>query len=502
MALAYGNTFTASDMKSLLEKNDKRQSGIRTWRQLFGNAALGFNAQSDALKTDYASAISEAYAANFKQNNAIMSAGLNIGATQDLLSQNRNDLHTAYQTYVQNYNSDLNTAMTNYQTEYTAIDEDLTDRAQKFADLYNSAYKYLSEELSGAYTNWTSSEKYMQYLEDALASGALTADQVAAYMGTNQLTNRDYLTTYGLSNFMTVDADGNRTIKPWSQVSQSLFNDDGSLNMTGVEFFDQIFNATPQGYFVNDEDGNTRSARSFDQWLSDTNSELRDWYVSSDNYNYNLAGTNRGTANVLSGRESTDYKYHQSEYTTETDIDNLQVDTYTTPAEYNNLNNEYNFAYNNYEKVMDAQKMGAQYYSYRDEYGTWVNTTISDAQSYFSGRMKYAADKKASYVSSQIDSLHSDLEVYERTISNMIGSENYSIIKESDEYKNAMNDFEKLTTKDRDEFEKLTTEDRDEFEKLRTEDRMETVNATYKKLIEVIKNLAKTNLGSKKTSGF
>ena len=35
MALQYGMNITASDMRSLLEKNDKQQSGVRTWRQLF-----------------------------------------------------------------------------------------------------------------------------------------------------------------------------------------------------------------------------------------------------------------------------------------------------------------------------------------------------------------------------------------------------------------------------------------------------------------------------------
>ena len=41
MRLQYGMNITASNMRNILEKNDKQQNGVRTWRQLFGNASLG-----------------------------------------------------------------------------------------------------------------------------------------------------------------------------------------------------------------------------------------------------------------------------------------------------------------------------------------------------------------------------------------------------------------------------------------------------------------------------
>jgi hypothetical protein len=101
-----------------------------------------------------------------------------------------------------------------------------------------------------------------------------------------------------------------RELLSWDEISVKMFNPDGSLNREGVKFFDQIFNATPQGY-VTGEGVNTRS---FGQWLSDTNNDLYNWWTSEDTFNYNFAGTNKGTSNILTGRESTDDVYGAYEY--------------------------------------------------------------------------------------------------------------------------------------------------------------------------------------------
>lgn len=306
MALQYGMNITASDMRSLLEKNDKQQSGVRTWRQLFGNASLGFNAQSDAITTDYSDAIAKAYKANFEQNNAIMGAGLSTGVTREMLSQSRNDLHTAYETYVRNYGSDVATAAKTYGEEVGAIDTALTERATNFSNLYNSAYKYLSEELFGA----------TKTLPGAADNGA-----VAKYEGEGkdaefagyEPVNLDYVNEHGLQWIYKLDEDGNPTdqLRDWDSLSEDLFNNDGSLTKRGIAFFDQMFNTPYESYMHVEGD---REIRSFDEWLSETNPELRDWWVSPDTFNYNFAGTNKGTSQVMTGRESTDDVYGAYEY--------------------------------------------------------------------------------------------------------------------------------------------------------------------------------------------
>lgn len=300
MALQYGMNITASDMRSLLEKNDKQQSGVRTWRQLFGNASLGFNAQSDALTTDYTDAIAKAYESNFKQNDAIMGAGLASGVTKEMLSASRNDLHTAYETYVRNYGSDMATVAETYGEEVGTIDAALTERATNFSNLYNSAYKYLSEELFGA----------TQTLPGTAENGAEAIyegeGKDSEFKGYKDI-NLDYMSEHGLG--WLTDGEGN--LLSWDAVSQQIFNDDGTLNKKGIAFFDQMFNTPYENYMHVDGE---RNIRSFDEWLSDTDAELRDWWIGQDIFNYNFAGTNRGTSQVLTGRESTDNVYGDYEY--------------------------------------------------------------------------------------------------------------------------------------------------------------------------------------------
>lgn len=324
MALYYGMNITASDMRSLLEKNDKQQSGIRTWRQLFGNASLGFNAQSDALTTDYTDAIAKAYESNFKQNDAIMGAGLASGVTKEMLSASRNDLHTAYETYIRNYGSDMATAAETYGEEVGAIDAALTERATNFSNLYNSAYKYLSEELFGA----------TQSVRGTAENGAVAkynGDGKNAEFAGYEDVNRDYINEHGLQWIYELDEDGNPTteLRDWTSLSHDLFNGDGTLTKRGIAFFDQMFNTPYENYtHVSGE----RNIRSFDEWLSEQKDtfdnydatnlpgmakngrELRDWWVSPDTFNYNFAGTNKGTSQTMTGRESTDDIYGAYEY--------------------------------------------------------------------------------------------------------------------------------------------------------------------------------------------
>lgn len=315
MALQYGMNITASDMRSLLEKNDKQQSGVRTWRQLFGGASLGANAQSDALATDYSGAIAQAYASNLRQNDAILGAGLNAGATRDLLSTSRNDLHAAYETYVHNYGKDLATATSAYGEEVGAINTALTERAANFSNLYNSAYDYLAKEL---------------YQATQMVPGNAQNGATPIYEN-NQLTGYepvevDYFKEHGLDWLL----DENGQLMSWDRASTTLFNRDGSLTREGVKFFDQMFNTPPEEY----RNINGDALMSFDEWLgtqkgtfanydektlpgmAKNGEALREWWAGEDAFNYNFAGTNRGTAQSLAGRESTDDMFGVYEYAT------------------------------------------------------------------------------------------------------------------------------------------------------------------------------------------
>lgn len=273
MSVRYGFNITASDMRKMLEENERQQNGVRSWKQLFGNAALGYNAQSDVLKTDYSSVIADAYAANFKRQNAILGAGYNAGATSAFLADNRNDLLSAYDTYVKNYQQNASALAENYAKETDVYDKALDERSQNFAKLYNLAYDYLSQELNGAYQTFGEGE-----------------DQ----------TTVDYMTNQGLTWMQ----DENGVLRSWNDLSYELFDDTtGELTDKGRDFYNRVFNDIPQSWIRDVDDTKSdvtqRAMRGFDEWLSDTDADLRNWWVSQDEFN--VGGSNKNSAEKYIG---------------------------------------------------------------------------------------------------------------------------------------------------------------------------------------------------------
>ena len=275
MALQSGFNLPASDMAQILEKNDKTAQGIRTWRSLFGNASLANASAMDKLTTSYSDAIAQAYRANLEQENQIMGAGLSSGATKSLLALSRDELQQTYDNYLANYSSALGDVASAYNEEVGAISAALGDRAQNLSDLYNSAYQYLSEEI------------YPSTYTDPVGNVS------------------NYLDNYNLDWLYNTDDTGMTTLKNWDQIAREAFDDNRELTLDGQRFFNAMFNARPEGYQLTDADGNIVNTRTFDQWLSDVNPELREWYAGEDPFNYTFAGTSKGTALSLLGMDST-----------------------------------------------------------------------------------------------------------------------------------------------------------------------------------------------------
>ena len=282
--IKYGLNFTSSDIANTLEENDRLQNDIRVWRQLFGNASLGYEAQSAAAQTDYASAMAEAYKASLLGRENIYRAGLSAGDTKSALHTYDTNLASAYSTYLQKYRESQASTNEGYATEIGAINTELQDRGQKFADLYSSAFKYWTDILSGSELTSTDAE--------------------------GKSTTKNLVDEYQLTDLF----DDNGKILPWEQAMTRFMDANGALTERGRQFYDQVFNIKPVGYEWTDEKGNTHSAVSFAQWLSDTNPDLYTWVASADPYNYNRAGTNLGTAKVLAGLESTDDEYAPYQY--------------------------------------------------------------------------------------------------------------------------------------------------------------------------------------------
>ena len=326
MALLFGTNFMASDIAKILEQNDIQQNGIRTWRKLFGNASLGYNAQRGALKSDYSDVIAQAYKSNLAQQNAVASAGLNLGATNELMGLTQQDLHNTYQTYMNNYKQSLSALDENYSNEVKSLNNALLERAQNYADYFSAGVDYFYNHLTGSTYN-----------------GA------------------DYFSDKGMDWLWENTPD--KSLASREQLMNMLFDENGTLTKEGTQFFDAIYNATPYGY-TRDDGSRTMS---FDEWLSNENSDLREWAASIDNFNYNFARTNKGTANILLGRESTDEKYHRGEYLTKEQAE------YYTKASEDELRAKYSV--NTSPTANSPTQKSAQYTNAIDALNTWLSAS-------------------------------------------------------------------------------------------------------------------------------
>lgn len=403
--LPYGINITASDMRNIIEQNDKQQTGIRSWRQLFGNASLGYEAQADALKTDYNKAIADAYAANFQQQNNLMGQGLNVGATQELIGMNRQDLLSAYSNYMRDYQNAQSEVAQTYQDEVGMIDTALNERAENFANLYNSAYQYLAKELVGSTHLVTDPDTPLYYENKEEGTTTTEGGKGKEYAGQAKKPE-DIAIGQGLG--WLVDPDSGQAL-PWEQLSTLLFDDSGALTQRGIQYFDQLMNMRPEGYTKADG----TAVKSFDAWLAEENPELRTWFASADPFNYTFKGTNAGTAAAYAGRESTDEAYNEGEYLSNETAGTLSAPTFNIEGQhtwdeytkevqksYETLTDELQKKFNaeQYREFYDANK------SAFDEFESLSNELVNGEYQSLS-KAQQTAQRRVASIQSKIDGL-------------------------------------------------------------------------------------------------
>lgn len=304
MALQYGTNLTANAARSMIEQNDRQRSGVKSWKQLFGGAALGANQQQSQLVSSYSDAAAQAYEANLRQQHGLQGAGLSKGALDTELGISRQDLQNTYRQYMQNYGSDLSTAQQNYAGEVGQIQGALGDRAANTAAVYNAGIDYLYKELAEAYKMEHSGESEL-----------------------SEIVRKAYLEQQKDFEWMLEDkenADGtiSRGLISREQLMQLLDpsnpnNKAGSATSRQAQLFNMIFDNQVGDYQVDREDESDPRARGFDQYLSDTNPELREWFASPDGFNYTAGGTNRATLKQQVGLDTRNDTDHMAELMTD-----------------------------------------------------------------------------------------------------------------------------------------------------------------------------------------
>lgn len=270
-----GSIFTKESVAKQLKELNRDYEGRLTWASMFGNVDLARQQAIEGAQSVYGSAIGEAYAAAHQNQAAIGMSNLIEGQKQSAFDANQLALEQAYDSYLQNYKSNLGTIEQNAAGNLQLINEQLYKQADFTSRYANAHIDYL-------YDLWNKRES-------SDIAGKLFDDKSFAQYMTPILDENGVPST---------DKNGNvvNTLINREQLNNLLFDETGeNLTPTGRAFFDMIENSE----LLRDE-------YSFGSYLSETDKELYDWAVSGNPYNYTEGMTNAATFKTLVGQESTD----------------------------------------------------------------------------------------------------------------------------------------------------------------------------------------------------
>lgn len=315
----YGVNLPASQLKTVIADIERNEQGVSTWNQILGANSLGYQKQQSALTQQYGDVITEAYKAHLGANNEIANLGLNEAQRAEQLGLSALDLENTYNKYISSFAQDAQTLADQYSKNISAIDNVLTEEAENYSKLLNSAYTYLSEELVSAAND-----------------------------------TGDYLTNSFFNKYI---KDG-KLMSQQELYGNYLFTPEGQLTNEGREFFDAIYNIQDLAGYQTTTDNETFDTRSFDKWLSDTDIELRNFFASVDPYNFNFAGTRKGTLQQMLGMESTDNSYGGIEEYRIDNTDNINTISTKISDVKNKINSLPNDIANKLRKIEEWEYTG------------------------------------------------------------------------------------------------------------------------------------------------
>lgn len=194
--------------RSLIQKQlydmNKDYTGNQIWKSAYDAISSQENAALYQAKSVYDSDIAQAYLASQQLNRNIYGGNAFDSTRQYLADENRANLAKAYESFRQNYQSNVSKIQSTAAESRTAIDKALaqeTDYTKQFVDILNS----------GEYLNWVAENSpdvfsdTSAYRQDLIDLGALKQNEDGTYVqSTGDL--------FGVENG-TIDSDGNLTEK-------------------------------------------------------------------------------------------------------------------------------------------------------------------------------------------------------------------------------------------------------------------------------------------------
>ena len=288
--------FTASQAKTNLYNENRDYYNRKTWENLLSQQQQSAIAAENQLVKDYTQASAAAYTSYLQNRANIESSALFGESKQKMLSENQLNLEEAYNTYRQNLAQNEQAVQKSYQEGVSAVDKALEKQAEYTAQYESSHYGYLQDLVKQ--NPWLlNNADFSRYVtKDILRNeetGEYLVDESGQYQYDEPRLKSMQELYYGADGLLTpvLDENGNKT---------------GQYELTpeGADFYDMVENLVASGSIKG-----ITGAKSWQQYLEETNPELAEWARSYNPYDYTKAGTNEGTFKTLTGRSSTDFDW-------------------------------------------------------------------------------------------------------------------------------------------------------------------------------------------------
>lgn len=288
--------FTASQAKTNLYNENRDYYNRKTWENLLSQQEQSAIAAENQLVKDYTQASTAAYTSYLQNRANIENSALFGESKQKMLSENQLNLEEAYNTYRQNLAQNEQAVQKSYQEGVSAVDKALEKQAEYTAQYESSHYGYLQDLVKQ--NPWLlNNADFSRYVtKDILRNeetGEYLVDESGQYQYDEPRLKSMQELYYGADGLLTpiLDENGNKT---------------GQYELTpeGADFYDMVENLV-----ASDSIEGITGAKSWQQYLEETNPELAEWARSYNPYDYTKAGTNEGTFKTLTGRSSTDFDW-------------------------------------------------------------------------------------------------------------------------------------------------------------------------------------------------
>lgn len=291
---------TTGQYKTVLQESNRDYYNRKTWENLLSQNQQSAIAAENQLVKDYTQASTAAYTSYLQNRANIESSALFGESKQKMLSENQLNLEEAYNTYRQNLAQNEQAVQKSYQEGVSAIDEALTERAEKFAAYENAAYdytKYLFEKAP----QLTTDPRFANYFtQDAIW------DETANEGKGDWERDEEGNIRYGEARLKTVD----ELYKDFYTYNEELGRYESNEDLT--DYLDFVENYIGQGELPE----GLENVMSWEDYIRSTSPDLADYMFAGDPYNYTKEGTVAGSFRTLTGRESTDRTWSYAERVT------------------------------------------------------------------------------------------------------------------------------------------------------------------------------------------